>query len=62
MNHPYKELEEHPLWNVLKEGIEELEENNDISMTAHPSYVVGYLLKKLSKVKSDHHGGFIDDY
>lgn len=47
MNHPYKELESHPFWAVIAEGIAELEENRDIEVATQKDLVVGYILKKL---------------
>ena len=47
MNHPYQELEAESRWKVIEEGINELEDNQDITVTTKQAYVVGYLLKKI---------------
>ena len=47
MNHPYQDLEADPRWKIIEDGINELEENQDLSVTTGSAYVVGYLLKKI---------------
>tara|TARA_B100001971_G_C17716399_1_gene299025 strand:+ start:68 stop:436 length:369 start_codon:yes stop_codon:yes gene_type:complete len=49
MTHPYKDLEDDPQWAILQEGIRELEENDDLSLTTNSNYVVGHLIKKLTE-------------
>lgn len=57
MNHPYQDFETDPRWKVIQKGINELEENQDISVTTAPYYVVGYLMRKI--IESEQAG--IDD-
>ena len=54
MTHPYKDLENHPNWKILKDGIIALEENEDLALKTNTDYVVGYLLRKLIE-KDDSH-------
>jgi G:T/U-mismatch repair DNA glycosylase len=41
---PYKTAEKSPLWSVLDRALSELEENQDIKITTHRDYVVGFLV------------------
>lgn len=47
MKHPYKALEQHPLWEVIKTGLENLVANGDLTITTAENYVIGYLLAKI---------------
>lgn len=47
MEHPYTSLEQHPLWEVIKTGLEELVANGDLTITTAESHVTGYLLAKI---------------
>jgi hypothetical protein len=51
MNHPYQDLESLPIWNILSEGLKELEDNRDLAITTDKRYVVGYLLRKMTDKK-----------
>ena len=53
MTHPYQDLESLPVWKLLSEGLKELEENLDLSITTDSRYVVGYLLRKTTSNKND---------
>jgi hypothetical protein len=46
MNHPYKDLESHPLWKPIAEALSELESNQDLKITTRPEYVIGFLIRK----------------
>ena len=47
MNSPYDKYKHLKEWDIIKTALEELEENQDISITTHSDYVIGYLLHKL---------------
>jgi hypothetical protein len=47
MDHPYTSLERHPLWDVIKAGLEDLIANQDLRLATVDSYVIGYLLSKI---------------
>ena len=47
MSYPYIEFENTNLWNVLKEALEELKNNQDIEITTNEKYVLGFLCKAL---------------
>jgi hypothetical protein len=47
MKHPYSALEQHPLWQVIKTGFEDLVANGDLTITTSESNVIGYLLAKI---------------
>jgi hypothetical protein len=48
MKHPYTALEQHPLWEVIKTGLEDhLVANRDLTITTSESHVIGYLLAKI---------------
>lgn len=47
MEHPYTTLEQHPLWEVIKTGLEDLVANRDLTITTSESHVIGYLLAKI---------------
>ena len=47
MSHPYHELESTKLWEVLKEALKELIENQDIEITTNEEYVIGFLCKSI---------------
>jgi hypothetical protein len=49
MKHPYKALEQHPLWEVIKTGLDDLVANRDLAITTSESHVIGYLLAKIMK-------------
>lgn len=44
----YKEYQGAVLWKRIKQSIDELVNNKDVSITTHPDYVYGYLTKSLS--------------
>jgi hypothetical protein len=50
MNHPYKQYEGTELWKILSDVLDELNENQDITMTTKREYIVGYMCRKLSKI------------
>lgn len=47
MKHPCTTLEQHPLWEVIKTGLEDLVANRDLTITTSESHVIGYLLAKI---------------
>jgi hypothetical protein len=49
---PYKEFVDTPIWLALDEAISDLVDNNDIKETTARRYIVGYLCKKLAKIKN----------
>lgn len=44
---PYDKYRSLPLWELIAKGIDELIENNDLELTTHEDYVIGYLVKKI---------------
>jgi hypothetical protein len=49
MKTPYDKYRNNPLWTVLEQGINDLVANQDIEITTVPDYVIGYLVKMLTK-------------
>lgn len=47
MNHPYQNLEGHPLWQPIQKALGDLITNQDISITTDSRYVLGYLLSTI---------------
>ncbi len=45
----YEQYKEEIIWKYIEKVIKELEGNQDIKVTTHIDYVVGYLVKKLSQ-------------
>lgn len=52
LNYPYKTLEAHPFWHSVKTALEDLATNQDLTLTTDKRYAIGYLLSKLSSVRS----------
>ncbi len=46
---PYEKYKESELWMKLNDILEELEENQDIEITTHKDYVIGYLCENLQQ-------------
>ncbi len=53
MNHPYQNLEGHPLWQPIQKALGDLTSNQDISITTDSRYVVGYLLSTIIQGNPD---------
>jgi hypothetical protein len=51
-SHPYKEFESTTRWRQLDKAVRELVKNKDIIETTRREYIVGYLCKALSRMKS----------
>ncbi|UAY50886.1 hypothetical protein [Ferruginibacter albus] len=49
MEHPYKEYENSLLWATINSALNELKNNNDISINTSPEYIIGYLCKKITE-------------
>jgi hypothetical protein len=47
--HPYKAQESSPMWAVLDNALSELETNDDIKITTHRAYVIGFLVKRMQE-------------
>ena len=47
MAHPYKDLEDTNLWDVVYGAIDDLVKNQDIMENTSRTYIVGYIVKKL---------------
>ena len=43
----YEKYKKSPLWKILKKAIQELEKNQDISITTEIDYVIWYLIKNM---------------
>jgi hypothetical protein len=52
MNHPYEKYEPTEIWVIIRKSLRELEKNNDIVITTHKNYVIGFLCKALSTSSS----------
>ena len=50
-NHPYREFEISPIWNVVESAVKALEENQDLKITTTREYVIGYLCRELFRNK-----------
>jgi hypothetical protein len=48
LEHPYKKLENTPLWIAIEKAIIDLESNQDLKFTTPPEYIVGYICKQLA--------------
>lgn len=49
--HLYTAFEGTPLWRAVDRAISDLEENQDLKLTALREYVVGYICKQLKRRK-----------
>ena len=47
LDHPYKTLENTPLWLAVEKAVADLESNKDLKLTTRLEYVVGYLCDQL---------------
>jgi len=47
MKAPYDKYKNLKIWKLLSKCLKELERNNDIQMTTHPDYAVGYLINRV---------------
>jgi hypothetical protein len=47
MNHPYQNLEGHPLWQPIQKALGDMTSNQDISITTDSRYVIGFLLSTI---------------
>jgi len=48
-NHPYKALEQQPIWKVLERAIDALVANGDLKASTAREYVIGFLAKSISE-------------
>ncbi len=51
IKHPYSKFTSSEAWKIIQDSFEDLVVNNDIEIKTLPEYVVGYLIKNLSKNK-----------
>lgn len=49
LHNPYENEKTSPYWDVVKNSLKELEDNQDIKITTLHYYVIGYLVKQLDK-------------
>jgi hypothetical protein len=47
----YKSLKE---WKTIEKALKELVKNKDLSITTQHDYVIGFIIKKLKSIKSNH--------
>jgi hypothetical protein len=47
-DHPYRALEDGPLWAAVADALTELERNNDLTLHTARELVIGYLCERLS--------------
>lgn len=50
---PYEKYRDSELWKEVEKIIRDLEENQDITRTTAPEYVIGYFCEKMSKNDSE---------
>ena len=50
-DHPYVEFERTPLWRAVDRAVSDLEGNQDLKLTEHREYLVGYICKQLKRRK-----------
>ena len=46
---PYEEFTSSPIWDILEKELTDLVSNNVITITTHPRYVIGALIKRLAE-------------
>ena len=51
LNHPYLKYENSRIWKIVDAAISDLVENGDVVQTTRREYIVGYLIKKLERIK-----------
>jgi hypothetical protein len=51
LKHPYSNFTSSEAWKIIQQSLEDLVVNNDIEIKTLPEYVIGYLVKNLSKNK-----------
>lgn len=44
-------MEQSELWEIIRQCLENLEENQDINITTNKEYVIGYICKMIFKAK-----------
>ena len=49
MIHPYKNYEKLETWSVLNKAFKKLVSNQDLSLTTHEEYVIGFICEELDK-------------
>ncbi|MBU2714150.1 hypothetical protein [Zooshikella harenae] len=56
MSHPYEQYKNTELWQAIESAIKDLIDNKDIELTTNVEYVVGYVCKKVSTIKTSDSG------
>ncbi len=54
MKSPYDEYKSSKEWKAIDKALKELVKNKDLSIITQPDYVIGFIIKKLKSVKSNH--------
>lgn len=54
MKSPYDKNKSLKEWKTIEKALKELEKNKDLTVTTHPDYVIGFIIKKLKNIKSNH--------
>ncbi|MBK7442045.1 MAG: hypothetical protein IPI65_11030 [Bacteroidetes bacterium] len=54
MKSPYVEYKSLKEWKTVEKALKELVKNKDLSITTQPDYVIGFIIKKLKTIKSNH--------
>lgn len=49
MEHLYKEFKNTDIWYTVEQALENINENNDVSLQTQKELVVGYLCKQIKK-------------
>ena len=47
--HPYADLEDSPLWPVIRKAVRDLAKNGDLDLRTAEPYVVGYVAQALDR-------------
>jgi hypothetical protein len=55
MKSVYSEYKSSKEWKIIEKALKELVDNNDLVITTHQDYVIGYIIKKLRTIKPHNH-------
>jgi hypothetical protein len=49
IKHPYIKFEKTKLWSTIKSAVDDLVENQDLEVSTHDKYVIGYICNAVNK-------------
>jgi len=52
---PYEEYKSLKEWKIIEKSLKELVKNKDLLITTQPDYIIGFIIKKLKRIKSYNH-------